>query len=227
MRAMRRSVGVSAAREGERATTRSRIAVFVSGSGRSLENLVALANSGALDVEIALVVTNKADCFALERARKHGIAAVVIDPERKLSPAEFGRAAFAACDAARCDLVVFAGFLRLAEIPVRWTGRVLNIHPSLLPAFGGKGFYGDKVHAAVLASGVAETGCTVHYVTNEYDRGPILLQREVAVQAGDDVHTLAARVFEAEKLALPEAIRAHFQRARGANEASAPRTGAP
>ncbi|MBK7876590.1 MAG: phosphoribosylglycinamide formyltransferase [Planctomycetes bacterium] len=200
----------------ERAPTRSRLAVFVSGGGRSLENLVDLAKTGALDVEVALVVTNKADCFALERARKHAIAAVVIDPEKKLSPAEFGRAAFAACDAARCDLVVFAGFLRLAEIPVRWAGRVLNIHPSLLPAFGGKGFYGDKVHAAVLASGVAETGCTVHYVTNEYDRGPIVLQKKVPVLPGDDVHALAARVFEEEKAALPEAIRTHLAGDRGA-----------
>lgn len=194
------------------AAARPRLAVFVSGGGRSLENLVELARRGELDVEVALVVTNKADCFALERARSHGILAVVLDPGRKLSPAEFGRDAFAACDAARCELAVFAGFLRLAEIPDRWEGRVLNVHPSLLPAFGGKGFYGDKVHAAVLGSGVPETGCTVHYVTNEYDKGPIVLQRRVPVLAGDDVHTLAARVFEAEKLALPEAIRSHFAR---------------
>lgn len=198
---------------GPASKTRARVAVFVSGGGRSLENLVELAQRGKLDVEVALVITNKPDCFALERARQHGILAVVLDPERKLSPAEFGRDAFAACDAARCTLAVFAGFLRLVEIPPRWEGRVLNIHPSLLPAFGGKGFYGDRVHAAVLASGVAETGCTVHYVTNEYDRGPIVLQRRVPVLPGDDVHTLAARVFEEEKVALPEAIRTVLARA--------------
>ena len=95
-----------------------------------------------------------------------------------------------------------------------YPNRVLNIHPALLPAYGGKGFYGDKVHAAVLTAGERETGCTVHYVTNKYDAGPILLQRRVPVLAGDDTHTLAARVFEAEKLALPEAIREHFARAR-------------
>lgn len=195
-------------------SARPRIAVFVSGSGRSLENLVELARAKALDVELALVLSNRSDAFALERARKHDIASVVIDAERKLTPAQFSDAAFAAVERAQCELVVLAGFLRLLVIPERWLGRVLNIHPALLPAFGGKGFYGDRVHAAVLASGVKETGCTVHYVTNEYDAGPIVLQRKLAVSPTDDVHTLAARVFAEEKLALPEAIRQHFARTK-------------
>ncbi len=195
-------------------SARPRIAVFVSGSGRSLENLVELVQAGKLAVEVALVLSNRSDAFALERARKHSIASVVVDAERKLTPAQFSDAAFAAVERAECELVVLAGFLRLLVIPERWLGRVLNIHPALLPAFGGKGFYGDKVHAAVLASGVKETGCTVHYVTNEYDAGPIVLQRKLAVLPTDDVHTLAARVFEEEKLALPEAIRQHFARAK-------------
>jgi phosphoribosylglycinamide formyltransferase-1 len=161
-----------------------------------------------------LVVSNAPKAFALERAQRLRIPALVVDPERKLTPAEFSLEAFRAAESARAELVVLAGFLRLLVIPERWIGRVLNIHPALLPAFGGKGFYGDKVHAAVLESGAKESGCTVHYVTNEYDKGPIVLQRKVPVLAGDDVHTLAARVFEAEKLALPEAIRAHFARAR-------------
>jgi phosphoribosylglycinamide formyltransferase-1 len=187
-----------------------RIAVLVSGGGRSLENLVEHTRDGRLDAKVAVVITNKADCGALERARRLEIPAVVLDPEKKLSPADFSRDVFVAAESFGCDLVVLAGFLRLLVIPDRWEARVLNIHPSLLPAFGGKGFYGDKVHAAVLASGAKETGCTVHYVTNEYDAGPILLQRRVPVLPGDDVHTLAARVFEAEKLALPEAIHRHF-----------------
>lgn len=195
-------------------SARPRIAVFVSGSGRSLENLVELVQAGKLAVEVALVLSNRSDAFALERARKHSIASVVVDAERKLTPAQFSDAAFAAVERAECELVVLAGFLRLLVIPERWLGRVLNIHPALLPAFGGKGFYGDKVHAAVLASGVKETGCTVHYVTNEYDAGPIVLQRKLAVLPTDDVHTLAARVFAEEKLALPEAIRQHFARAK-------------
>jgi phosphoribosylglycinamide formyltransferase-1 len=119
----------------------------------------------------------------------------------------FSARAFAELDARRVDLACLAGFLRLLAVPPRWSGRVINIHPSLLPSFGGKGFYGDRVHAAVLAAGVAETGCTVHFVDDQYDHGTPILQRRVAVLPGDDVHTLAARVFEAEREALPEAIR--------------------
>jgi phosphoribosylglycinamide formyltransferase 1 len=191
-----------------------RIAVFVSGGGRSLENLAERTSAGELDVELVLVVSNAPRAFALERAKRLQIPAVVIDPERQLAPDEFSREAFRAAEEARAELVVLAGFLRLLVIPAPWSGRVLNIHPALLPAFGGKGFYGDRLHAAVLESGARETGCTVHYVTNEYDKGPIVLQRKVPVLPDDDVHTLAARVFEAEKLALPEAIRAHFTRTR-------------
>ena len=156
---------------------------------------------------------NNPQALALERAKRLALPTLLVDPERKLSPHEFSTTAFAAAEFAGVELVVLAGFLRLLEIPPAWHGRVLNIHPALLPAFGGKGFYGDKVHAAVLAAGAKETGCSVHYVTNEYDKGPILLQRKVPVLPGDDVHTLATRVFEAEKLALPEAIREHFARA--------------
>jgi folate-dependent phosphoribosylglycinamide formyltransferase PurN len=110
-------------------------------------------------------------------------------------------------EAAGADLVCNCGFLRLLPIPPRWENRVLNIHPGLLPAFGGKGMYGDRVHAAVLASGARESGCTVHFANNEYDRGPIILQKRVPVREGDTVQTLAARVFEVECEAYPEAIR--------------------
>lgn len=191
-----------------------RIAVFVSGGGRSLENLADKIRAHELEVEIALVLSNSPKAFALERAQHLELPSVVIDPERKLTPEEFSRQAFRAAEEARAELVVLAGFMRLLVIPKSWIGRVLNIHPALLPAFGGKGFYGDKVHAAVLASGAKESGCSVHYVTNEYDAGPIVLQRKVPVLPTDDVHTLAARVFEEEKLALPEAIREHFARAQ-------------
>jgi formyltetrahydrofolate-dependent phosphoribosylglycinamide formyltransferase len=166
--------------------------------------------AGKLDAEIALVVTNKAQCGALERAARLGIPSVVIDPEKKLAPAEFSRDAFAAAESFGAELVVLAGFLRLLVIPPAWLGRVLNIHPSLLPAFGGKGFHGHHVHEAVIASGAWFSGCTVHYVTNEYDAGPILLQRMVEVQPGDTPDALAARVFEEERRALPAAIALHL-----------------
>ena len=189
-----------------------RIAVLVSGGGRSLENLAGAIARGQLAGRLALVLSNTPKAYALERAARLGIPSVVIDPERKLGPEEFSRDAFAAIESFGCEVAVLAGFLRLLRIPERWLGRVLNIHPSLLPAFGGKGFYGDRVHRAVLESGVRETGCTVHYVDNEYDHGPVLLQRRIEVRPDDTVETLAARVFEEEKLALPEALRLHLTR---------------
>jgi phosphoribosylglycinamide formyltransferase-1 len=188
----------------------ARIAVFVSGGGRSLENLAQVIERGELQARIAIVISSTSKAGALERAARLGIPVVVIDPERKLAPAEYSRDAFAAVESAGADVVVLAGFLRFLPIPARWIGRVLNIHPALLPAFGGKGFYGERVHRAVLEAQIPETGCTVHYVDNEYDHGPILLQRRIAVRGDDTVESLAARVFEEEKIALPEALRRHL-----------------
>lgn len=200
------------AREDRDARGAPGIAVLVSGGGRSLENLAGAIARGEVAGKLALVLSSTPKAFALERAGRLGIPAVVIDPERRLSPEEFSRDAFAAIESGGCDVAVMAGFLRLLKIPERWRGRVLNIHPALLPAFGGKGFYGDRVHAAVLASGVGETGCTVHYVDNEYDHGPVILQRRIEVRPEDTVETLAARVFEEEKIALPQALARHFDR---------------
>ncbi|HUR28660.1 MAG TPA: phosphoribosylglycinamide formyltransferase [Planctomycetota bacterium] len=186
-----------------------RIAVLVSGGGRSLENLACEIEAGRLAAKIVLVLSNTREAYALERAARLELPTAVISHKGHATPAAFSDAVFAAIDAQNADLVVLAGFLRLLVIPPRWIGRVLNIHPSLLPAFGGKGFFGERVHQAVLERGVQFTGCTVHYVTNEYDAGPILVQRCVEVRREDDAHTLAARVFAEELLALPEAIRLH------------------
>lgn len=188
----------------------ARIAVFASGGGRSLENLVEVARRGELGAEVVLVVANKDGIGALERARRLGIPSVVLDPDRRLPPAEFARDAFLAVESFRCDLVVLAGFLRLLVVPPAWLGRVLNIHPSLLPAFGGRGYYGHKVHEAVLEKGCTVSGCSVHYVTNEYDAGPILLQRACPVEPDDTPDALAARVYAEETRALPEAVRMHL-----------------
>jgi phosphoribosylglycinamide formyltransferase-1 len=114
---------------------------------------------------------------------------------------------FELCDEAGADLVVLAGWLSLLILPDRYRGRVLNIHPSLLPSFGGKGMYGHKVHQAVIDYGCKVSGCTVHFVDDTYDTGPIVLQRACAVLAADTADALAARVFEEEKVAYPEAIR--------------------
>jgi len=188
----------------------ARLAVLVSGSGRSLENLAEVIERRELDAEIALVVSNTPKAFALERAARLGIEALVIPPGDFDGPDAFGRAVFAAIEARGCELVVLAGFLRFLPVPDAWLGRVINIHPALLPKFGGKGYYGDRVHRAVLEACEKETGCTVHYVTNEYDAGPPILQRVVPVRAGDTVKTLGARVFKEELRALPEAIRRHL-----------------
>lgn len=186
------------------------VGVLVSGGGRTLENLAEHFAAGDPPGRIALVLSNKPDAYALERARRLNLPAVVI-PHRSFATREdFSRAVWSTLEEHGCEAVVLAGFLRQLDVPEHWLGRVLNIHPALLPAFGGKGFYGDRVHRAVLEAGAATTGCTVHYVTNEYDAGPILLQREIDVRADDSVESLAARVFEEEKRALPQALALHF-----------------
>lgn len=187
-------------------TGRRRFAVFVSGTGRHLENLARLAATGELGGDPVLVVSNKAGVAALERAARAGVEALVLDAARALSDEDFSARAFAAVEARGADTVVLAGFLRRLVVPARWAGRVVNIHPSLLPAFGGKGFYGDRVHRAVLERGCQVSGCTVHLVDDEYDHGRILVQRWCPVEADDTPATLAARVFAEELAALPEAL---------------------
>ena len=184
-----------------------RIAVLVSGGGRSLENLAERITSGELPCRIGLVLSDRPGTGALERCERLDLPQLVLPWKEIRDVDEFGRRAFAAVEEHGCELIVLAGFLRLLKIPEAWLGRVINIHPALLPAFGGKGYYGDRVHAAVLEHGCGFTGCTVHLVDNEYDHGRILLQRCIEVRPDDTVESLAARVFEEEKVALPEAIR--------------------
>ena len=185
----------------------ARVAVLVSGTGRSLENLARVVRAGELDVELALVLSDRPGVLALERAATLGIEALVVDWKEASDVDAFASAVFREIERRSIDLIVLAGFLRLLKLPDAWLGRVLNIHPSLLPAYGGKGFYGNRVHRAVLAAGEEETGATVHLVDNVYDQGPIVLQQRVPVRPEDTVETLAARVFEAECEALPEGIR--------------------
>ena len=187
-----------------------KIAVLVSGGGRSLVNLCEKIEAGELDCEIALVLSDRGEIGALDHARERGIDTVVLPRKSFETDASFSRAVFEEIEGRGAQFVVLAGFLRLLLIPEPWLGRAINIHPALLPAFGGPGYYGQRVHRAVLKEGVPHTGCTVHYVTNEYDAGPILLQRSIEVAPTTDEHKLAARVFQEEKLALPEAIRRHL-----------------
>ena len=187
-----------------------RVAVLASGSGRSLDNLATLSASGELDATIALLVCDKRKAGVLAVAERHGVEAVVLRPRDFDDASAFGAAVFEAVERAQCRLVVLAGFLRHLPVPDAWHGHVINIHPSLLPKHGGKGYYGDRVHAAVLAAGDAESGCTVHYVDEVYDHGPHLVQRRVPVEPDDDAHSLASRVFAEECRALPEAVRLHL-----------------
>lgn len=184
-----------------------RIVVLISGSGRTLKNFIELRQAGQLDVDIPLVISSSGQARGLDHARAAGIATQVMVRSRFATDAEYGAAMFAAIRAVEPHLVVMAGFLKFVPIPDDFAFRVVNIHPSLIPAFCGHGMYGHHVHEAVLAYGAKLTGCTVHFVDNEYDHGPIILQRPVPVQADDTPDTLAARVFEAEQQAFPDALR--------------------
>jgi len=184
-----------------------RLAVLLSGGGTTLQNLIDRIGDGRLRAEVVLVVSNRSDAFGLERAHRAGIPAAIVERSDCSSRDEFSQRIFDLCRKAKIDLVCLGGFLQLLPIPDDFAGRVMNIHPSLIPAFCGKGFYGHRVHEAALAMGVKVSGCTVHFADNVYDHGPIILQRVVPVLDDDTPDTLAARVFEQECQAYPEAIR--------------------
>lgn len=185
----------------------ARLLVLLSGSGRTLVNLADAIDRGELPAHIALVVASK-PCLGEERARARGFDTRII---RGQIPAD--QLAELAAEA-HADWVVLAGYLKMVRIPAQLRGRVINIHPALLPDFGGPGMYGHHVHEAVLAANRAESGCTVHFCDDRYDTGPIILQRRCPVLPGDTPDTLAARVFEQECLAYPEALRKVFSQQR-------------
>lgn len=172
-------------------------------------NLHEKIKSQELDARIDVVISSRGDAVGVERARNAGLAVTVVE-RKALGDEEFERGITRAVG--DVDLVCMAGFLSLWRIPERHRGRVVNIHPALLPEFGGKGMYGHRVHEAVLAAGKTESGCTVHFCDNEYDHGPIILQRRVRVLPGDTPDALADRVFEQECIAYPEAVRLFAQR---------------
>ncbi len=184
-----------------------RLGVLISGSGRTLQNFIELIDRGELDARIAVVVSSLAKVKGVERARAAGLPVEIVRVKDHPDVAEFSRLIAEALERYDVDLACQAGWTAYWRIPDRWMGRVMNIHPALLPKYGGKGFYGHHVHEAVLAAGEKESGCTVHFANNEYDAGPIILQRKVPVLPGDTADSLADRVFEQELLAYPEAIR--------------------
>jgi phosphoribosylglycinamide formyltransferase-1 len=186
---------------------RLRIAVLLSGSGTGLENLLERSEVGALPASVCVVVSSKASAFGLERARRRGIPAIAVPRKELPEVGAFNDALHAALAPHAPDLVLLLGFLSPFETRGRYDGRVMNVHPALVPAFCGRGFYGHRVHEAVLASGVKVTGATVHFVDAEYDHGPIILQEAVAVREDDTPETLAKRVQAVERRLVPEAVR--------------------
>jgi phosphoribosylglycinamide formyltransferase 1 len=186
-----------------------RLAVFASGGGSNLQVLLDASASGRLGADIALVVTDREGIGALERAARHGVATTVVRPADFATPDDFGEALLAELTAQGVSMIALAGYLRHipAKVVHAYRHRLLNVHPSLLPAFGGAGLYGRRVHEAVLAYGVRWSGATVHLVDEEYDTGPIVLQEPVPVHRDDTPASLAARILQVEHRLLPEAVR--------------------
>jgi phosphoribosylglycinamide formyltransferase-1 len=180
--------------------------VLISGIGTTLRNLLEYQQRGELATDIGLVVSSRPDAPGLEYATGARISQQTIVPGKFASDQDYSGAVFGLCRRSEAQLVLMAGFLRRLPIPADFVGRVMNIHPSLLPAFGGKGYYGLRVHQAVLDYGAKVTGCTVHFVDDHYDHGPIILQRSVSVAEDDTAERLAARVFAEECRAYPQAI---------------------
>ena len=186
--------------------SRARVPVLLSGSGRTLENFLARIEADALPLEICAVVSSRADVRGVEIARGAGLPVAVFRRKDHASVAEHNAAINAWLAPFRPQIIALAGYLCFYMPPEGFSGPVVNIHPALLPRHGGKGFFGDRVHQAVLAAGESESGCTVHMVSDRYDEGRILEQARVPVLPGDDVHTLADRVFAAECELYPRVL---------------------
>ena len=186
------------------------LAVLVSGGGTNLQAIIdAIENNSIKDTKINLVISSSEGAYALERAKKYAIKTETIVPKNFSSKAEYDKALFECLTLAKPDLIVLAGFLTAipAKIIEGFRGKIINIHPSLIPSFCGKGYYGIHVHEAALKRGVKITGATVHYVDEDLDTGPIILQRAVEVREEDTPQILQKRVMEeAEHIILPEAI---------------------
>ena len=188
-----------------------RIGILLSGGGRTMENIQQEISAGNLNAEIVLVISSRSSVKGIDRAKNIGIVPKIIRKKDYDNIARFSAAITYELEEAKVDLVVQAGWLCLWQIPGNYKNRVMNIHPALLPSFGGRGMWGHHVHEAVLKTGCKVSGCTVHFCTNEYDKGPIIVQRTCPVEDDDTPDTLAAKVFEQECLAYPQAIKLFAQ----------------
>ncbi len=188
---------------------RLRLGVMIGGGGRTLINLADSIDRGEIDASIELVLAPREDLPGVAKARERGLPIEIVD--RDDSSANLDARINEQLRHARVDLVCMAGYLRYFRMDESLHGRVMNIHPALLPCFGGQGMYGMRVHRAVLEHGCKVSGCTVHFVDEHYDNGPIILQRTCPVLEGDTPETLAARVFQEERRAYPEAVQLFVQ----------------
>lgn len=191
-----------------------KIGVLVSGGGTNLQALIDEVEKNCINGEIVLVISDKKDAYALERAKKHNISSLYIDKKQYTDKADFNRSMMEALDAAGVELVVLAGFMTIlhSDFVKHYQGRIINIHPSLIPSFCGNGYYGERVHQAAIAYGVKLSGATVHFVDEGTDTGAIILQAAVAVDSDDTAETLAAKVLKLEHKLLPEAVRLYCDR---------------
>ncbi len=182
------------------------LAILISGSGTTLQNLIDKINDKTLNANIQIVISSAPDTYGVKRAEQNNIPVSIVQRKGFNNSEIFSNTIINEIEKYSVDLIILAGFLHLFKIPDKYTGKVMNIHPGLIPSFCGKGYYGHHVHEAVIESGVKVSGCTVHFVDNEYDCGPIIIQRVVQVHEDDSPETLAQRVFKEECIAYPEAI---------------------
>ena len=189
------------------------IGVLISGGGTNLQAIIDNVEKGNIDGEIKVVISNRRDAYGLNRARNAGIEALYMDEGEYDTEEEFNRGILRELEARDIELLVLAGYMKVLPkgFVDRYPGRIINVHPSLIPSFCGKGCYGDRVHRMALDYGVKITGVTVHFVDEGTDTGPIILQRAVEVMDGDTVETLKERVLKVEHEALPEAISLYCQ----------------
>jgi len=184
-----------------------KLAVLASGGGTDLQSIIDASEKNEIDAKVVVVISDRENAFALERAKKHSIDACFVNPKNK-NREEHEKEVSEIIDKHNVDLIVLAGYLRMLTpyFISKYRNKIINIHPALLPFFGGKGMYGERVHKAVLDSGMKISGCSVHFVDESIDGGAIIIQKAVEVKDDDTVEILASRVLEEEHKILPEAI---------------------
>ncbi len=185
-----------------------KIVVLASGRGTNLQAIIDACERGEIDGKVIAVISDRKDAFALQRARKHGIKDIFLNP-KGLRREEYDKKLLEVLENLQPDLIVLAGYMRILSpfVVRKYYGKIINIHPALLPSFGGKGYYGERVHRAVLEYGCKVSGCTVHFVDEEVDHGPIIVQRCVPVMEDDTPETLAERILIEEHKALVYAVK--------------------